>query len=87
MIWGEMIPVEIKYRWTDYIIDKIISYFKPVKNYLSTISDNITKYVYNMKSQKELRNYIKKYIDNYNPEKDESNEVNNINNAQEDKND
>jgi hypothetical protein len=57
-----MIYNEIKIKWTDYLMKKMISYFELALIDIYAIYYDIADLIYNMKSKKEFINYFKKYI-------------------------
>ena len=61
-IWNTIIHNEIKYKWTDYLMDKLIAFISPTLHDINTIYYAISKYIYNMKFQKDFILYFKKYL-------------------------
>jgi len=61
-IWNAIIHNEIKYKWTDYLMDKLIAFINPTIEDLNIIHNTVSAHIYNMKFKKEFISYFNKYI-------------------------
>ena len=66
VLWNDMIHNEIKYKWTDYLMDKLISYYNLQLKNIIAIYHSISSRIYNIKSQKDFVYYFDKYLSDVN---------------------
>jgi tetratricopeptide (TPR) repeat protein len=64
IIWNTMIPNDIKNKWTDYLINKLIVFCNLTLIDLNIICDAISTLIYNMKSQRDFLSFFEKYLKN-----------------------
>jgi hypothetical protein len=62
IIWNTLIHNDIKYKWTDYLIEKLIIFGKLTLSDLNIIRDNISILIHNMKSKKDFISHFNKYL-------------------------
>jgi hypothetical protein len=63
-IWNIIIHNEVKYKWSNYLLDKLHSLIQSDISGLVTICNVIAYFIYNMKSQKEFISYINGFLKN-----------------------
>jgi hypothetical protein len=65
LLWSELLPSEVKYKWTDYLVKKLVHFNNLTPRDLHIMAGTISTLIYNMKSRKDFQQYFENFEHKY----------------------